>query len=394
MFSIDRINRLQEIIDRHSKRLKSSSSEKKFTSGGLGTNNLGYLPQEDGSIIHIVETTLKDHLGPGLYDPKIPGKSISYTISHSKRPKLMSRDITPSPCDYSTEQKNTKIMHKLQSRRPLPADPAPLGGELQHPDWKPKQHSVILTSRNPLFQYKDDMSSKEFSSTVERKLFPEPKRIPCPTKYAVVTDGVGDIERQDEGDAIFKCKVDRFEEPKSYGPAPDTYYIKSDFGESNTKIIVEPNENIEKLSEILRSREVRPSVGTYLPEILNKPNTKRKSSFFASKTERNPFPTHISPSPDKYSVIRRDSSTSVCIRPKVVISGKEWHRTGFADTPSCTQYDIPQPKRSKGGYISSLGHRTKEKKQTDYPLAFRTQHSSFIKKSYNIRYKDVELFNV
>jgi len=54
----------------------------------------------------------------------------------------------------------------------------------------------------------------------------------------------------------------------------------------------------------------------------------------------------------------------------------------------CLYFKYIDDNKNKGGYISHIGHRPYDS-VPDHPLCFRSMHSSFIKPSYNIHYRNV-----
>lgn len=394
MYQPERYERLQQIINKYKKKTKTSLSEKTITRGGFTTKTSSYVEQPDGAVIHVIEEQPDSYVGPGYYNPLITETSnVKYTIPKGPRPGVVAKNENPGPAKYTKEPSSTRVPHKLFPSKPYPLDPTPISGDLTHPDWIPKAPTTFPSGRYPKAVFKDDLITSEFSSQTTREIFNEVHYGPSPTKYDTITEPIGGVEKSDETDPIFKSRTERFPDDKRNIPAPDSYTIPDEFGKANTKQFKPPNEKIAVLSRLLKEQKFTPDQIQYQPEIINKPNTKHKSAFFASKVPRDIPDREIKPPVGAYDINRDSKIPQVDIRPRVKMNGREWDEIPQKSNPSCADYNVPPPKPNKGGYISKLGHNAYGAPKPDRPLAFRTQHSSFIQKSYNARYKNVGLTN-
>ena len=395
MFGIDKLEKLQKYIDKHEVPI-DPMAERGATGGGLSSTCQGFLPQPDGSVIRIKEELPNDAPGPGKYDPYFP-TFLSKTFKFVKPVEHVQKDQTsPSPCDYTRLPKSTKIPHILHPTDPYPLDPTPLSGDLDHPDWTPKAPSLFPTNRFPSKEFKTDIRTNDFYSVTERTLFPEievVERNPSPDRYNP-KKGMSDFDKEECSSSIFKSEYVRFPPSTTIVPSPDAYTLPEVFGNSNTKEIVPPNEKIEYLSNMLKKREISPEPLQYAPNIIEKPkNLQRPSPFFKSKSLRDPEPAFLTPGANKYNIDRESKVRACDIRARIRQPGSEWSETSIKDTPTCTAYNVPlDDTRNKGGYISHIGHRAYDS-TPDYPLGFRSTHSSLIKPSYNIHYRNVMKFN-
>ncbi|EAX98367.1 hypothetical protein TVAG_357360 [Trichomonas vaginalis G3] len=386
LYTIDELNKMQKYIDKHPPAVKYVYEG--ATGGVLSSNCTGFIPQPDGSIIRLDKKYPEGTPGPGAYDPQKPS-FLRETLKYVK-PTAEKKDDkgTPSSADYTHIPKETKIYHKLNPTDPYPLDPTPLHGDLTHPDWTPKKSNQFPKNRFPNHQFRTSNESNVFFSDVPRKLFSDPPRVPAPDKYAVITDGIGDIQKLDKSSVPFVSGFERFKDPPSKSPSPDTYTLPDEFGNSRSMTMVQDNPKISKLSEVLRSLDKRPDALEYSTPIINKPNTKHGDSFFLSKTERMSEPTFLPPPSTKYDIDRHPHASNISIRSKEHRHGGNWYDTSLGSSPSSTKYTISRDISNKGGYISTIGHRPYTY-QPERPLAFRSLHSSLVKGSFNSHYRSM-----
>ena len=390
MFEVNEIKKLQKYVDKHMPP-PDPIAEKGATGGMFSDSCRGFLPQPDGSVIR-VEVQEDDSVpGPGKYDPVYPSflsKSFQYMKPSNNHRK---EKPTPSAADYTHLPKPTRLQHVLHPTDPYPVDPPYMSGELPHPDWIPKEEKVLPRNRFPSADFRTDNSTNAFYSSSNRTLFPDLQRLarlPSPDRYNPMK-GMGSVEKYEKSSSQFMSGFNRFPESTSVAPSPDTYTLPEVFGTAQTKEIVEPNQKIEVLSQMLKHRNYGPDLLQYSPEIINKPaKLDTESPFFKSKVPRDPEPGFLPPPSTKYNISRKNQTFAMDIRARTSKPGDEWYITSIKDTPSCTAYNINRNLEKKGGYISQTSHKPYETKP-DYPLGFRSVHSSLIKPSFNIHYQRI-----
>ena len=409
MFEVDEIQKLQKYVNKH-----NHNESEKYASGGICPSSCcGYLPQEDGSIIRVEVEERDSTPGPGQYNPVYPS-FLKQTFQYMKPTKTRSREKpTPSSCDYTHQPKSTRLPHILHPTDPYPTDPPYMSGELPHPDWlyqepvnPPKnrfpkfdfhaEHNTTsqlcsTSTRFSKFHFRTDNMTSQFYSSSNRTLFPDLQRVsklPSPDRYNPMK-GMGSVEKYEKSSSQFMSEFNRFPPSTTIAPSPDAYTLPEVFGTAQTTEFVEPNEKIEALSAMLKHRDYTPEPLQYSPEIIKTPDKiNTPSPFFKSKVPRYQEPSFLTPPSTKYNISRKSDTFAMDIRARTVKPGDEWYETSIKDTPNCTSYNISRNLDRKGGYISNTGHNVYESKP-DYPLAFRSVHSSLIKPSYNIHYQKV-----
>ncbi|KAH0789198.1 hypothetical protein GPJ56_006868 [Histomonas meleagridis] len=351
----------------------------------IGQECNGYIPDSSGRLIRVLsEKKTDDFIGPGCYNPEIPHSSRSIKIPNNrKRDSFINDQHTPSPCSYVHTSKSTKIPHMIKTSPPYPDSPAPLGISLAHEPWAKTQTRRFPYERFPRAKYKKEVFTRQFESNSKRDVFRQPYRSPGPASHSLQPDP---IQKSTSSNSAFKSKSDRFKESDSKTPSPAEYYIPDEFGHSQTKIITSPPTLIlRKPKEVFET----PSPGAYTPDIIHVPKGKR-NRVFISKDERFTDDNFKTPSPDQYNIQSNDAQNSLSIHKRCNRCGYEWSYVPQKETPAVGSYNIRNEK-IKDGYISTIGHDPYEKKE-DRPMAFRTNHKSFIKKSYNARYMNVNFY--
>ena len=390
MLDVNEINKLQKYVNKHMP--PPDPIAEKGASGGMFPDSCcGFLPQADGSVIR-VEVEENDSVpGPGKYDPVYPSflsKSFQYMKPSNYHKK---EKPTPSAADYTHIPKPTRLAHLLNPTDPYPVDPPYLSGDLAHPDWTHKESKILPRNRFPSAEFRTDNSTGSFYSSSNRTLFPELQRLarlPSPDRYNPVK-GMGSIEKFEKSSSQFMSEFNRFPPSVSVSPSPDTYTLPDVFGTAQTKEIVEPNQKIEILSQMLKHRNYGPYPLQYAPEIINKPaKLDTESPPFKSKVPRYTEPGFLPPPSTKYNISRKNQTFAMDIRARTTKPGDEWYETPIKDTPCCTAYNINRNLEKKGGYISTTSHKTYQT-TPDYPLGFRSVHSSLIKPSFNIHYQRI-----
>ncbi|OHT06519.1 hypothetical protein TRFO_25400 [Tritrichomonas foetus] len=386
MYDENRMERIKELMQKYG---KNKSARRKPTidtrpaSAMVGQKNCeGFMPDESGKLVRIEnDIDTADYVGPGSYDPTMPTSCKNVRISHAyNRFNLVNTNVKPGPCDYCHKPSETKITHSLTQNGVIPEPPAPLSGTLEHKSWLPQQISNLPQAKYPNAQFKTELSTNEFASTTNRELWPKKMYTPSPTAHA---PQAAPIVYEDESAETpeFKSRFERFKYDGPNTPDPTAYTLPDAFGTSPTKKIVPP-------SQFKRPPpEPTPDGATYAPPIINKPDTRHKDHMFMTKRGRfwdNSFQT---PPCTKYNISRNsnDEVTKVRIRSKVKRPYSEWDEIPQTFNPGVGSYSPETEARPKSGYISTIGHRPYET-MPDRPLAFNTQHASFIHKSFNARY--------
>ena len=345
-----------------------------------GKEDHGYIEDNNGNLVRVVEY-LKDEadIGPGSYSPNDPN-AISHYVTISKDKYLRWPIVTdPFPCgpaDFAHKPKETRLQHTISDyTEPPPPDP-PLSGDLPPNDWSKKKEIRIPKHTHPLFDFTPMEGTSSFESKATRDLWENETRYraPPPTVHAPNRDLVKEFSELSSG--VFLSKSDRFKLPPSDTPGPAAYNIPDNFGKTTTRVFYPPSEKYVKY-------DIMPEPGQYSPDVVQKVKTKESSFSKVKRFDK----IERTPGPGQY-----ETSIKSTRRPGTTIQVTRDKRTSWAtksDTPCCTQYDAQKPRRTKGGYISTLAHRDLGWKTEDHPLEFRTQHSSFIKPSFNAHYAHV-----
>lgn len=384
MYDPDRMKRIQNILDNHTKRKATSAlnPDPRPPSAMVGQYNCeGYIPDNQGNLVRVIaEVTDDDWVGPGSYDPTMPTaltKNVKIS-NNSRRTDLCNYSVKPGPCDYIKKPKDTKMHHRLHYLSPPPTPPAPLGGSLEHPDWVKYPPTSFPHARYPETQFNGDIHTPQFMSGTHRELFPIRFITPSPTSHAPQPQPP--IYTEEDENTVFKSKAERFEIKGPFTPASTTYTLPDDFGKSQTKLIKKPI-TIKKAPP-----PEYPEPTQYAPEsIINPPNLKVKDYAFRTKTERFADPKFVTPSPVDYETEKDPPARNNWIHPKLPRPGSEWDDIPTKYTPPAGQYETPVKWCQKDGYISTIGHNPYDIPE-ERPLAFRTQHSTLIRKSFNARY--------
>ncbi|OHT17089.1 hypothetical protein TRFO_41299 [Tritrichomonas foetus] len=392
MYDEGRMARIKELMAKHKKPKSYIPSyhgviDTRPASGMVGQNCDGYIQDQSGKLVRIAnDVTTSDWVGPGSYDPIIPSNAKKIRISsNSNRLKVKLFNKTPAPGKYTPVYKDTRIHHSLSGSDPMPLPDPPMGGNMEHPSWLPKEPvkiSQALQMMHPNTTFKTELSSHQFSSNSNREIFSTKFISPSPVIHSKQKSLV---EFDDSVPSpAFVDKVDRFKPLQTYGPAPTTYTLPEIFGDAPGKRIMMP-------IEVKRKPEnPTPDATTYATEIIQKVKTDHKSPQFLSKKDRFDSSFNSNPSPDAYTIRRNTAALAPkhTIRIRTSLPSQSWDYTPAREAPGVGQYSplfSSDTTRPRMGYISQIGRRTYERKE-DRPLAFRTTHSSLLQKSFNARY--------
>ena len=344
-----------------------------------GKEEHGFIEDNNGNLIRVVEY-MKDEadIGPGSYSPMDPNANKPrVTISKDCLRWPMVTDPFPcGPADYAHKPKETRLQHTIAVyNEPPPPDP-PLSGDLPPNDWGKKKVTRLPMNMHPRVEYSPMEGSFAFESKTGRDIWKNETRYraPPPTAHAPNRDLVKDFSELSSG--VFMSKSDRFKLPIPDSPGPAAYTIPDKFGKTTTRVFHPPSEKYVKY-------ETMPEPGQYSPDVVQKVKTKERSFSKVRRFEK----IQRTPGPGEY-----DPEIQTSKRPGTTIQVTRDRRESWApksDTPCCTQYEAPKARRAKGGYISTLAHRDLGWRQDDHPLEYRTQHSSFIKPSFNSHYAHV-----
>ena len=388
MYDASRMARLKELIVKygHNKKANNTIIDTRPASGMVGQRNCeGYIVDASGGFIRVEsEPSTSEVVGPGSYDPHIPTTGKSVLIPRSGRSPLESRSRTPGPGRYNHEMEDTKIPHILQSSPPLPLPNTPLGYNLEHPSWLPRPVSRVPQAVHPETQFKKEICTHEFSSASDRELWPKKMRTPSPAAHAHQTPPVVYDEERFESPE-FKSRFERFKNNQYDTPSPCQYTIPDQFAKSPSKKIMPP-------SKFKRPPpQPTPDATTYAPPIINKPDARRRSPQFIDRKGRFVDNRAQTPCCTKYYVDKGPLShvNKRSIGKKIKRSCADWDVIPQSFTPGVGSYSPEQDSRPKSGYISTVGRKPFQP-PPDRPLAFRTQHSSFIQTSYNSHYSNVK----
>ena len=411
MDNVAKMARIKAIL--HNSKLSHEPYNARPASEMVGQNCIGYYPTSGGKLIRIAqEVTGPEFVGPGSYDPKLLTHSRSSTIPRSDRNMALSQThYRAGPGDYMVVPPQTHLTHKLRlSDPPKPRSP-PKSGELGHTSWtdtkkqiKPLFHSVQRTtpafreSQTFIDNHKENHETKSYDSYLYdndyddsddfqgRPIWKPPPRGPDPTSHALQPQ----LLSYESCDKTFQflSKISRFQEPKSEGPTSTTYTIPSLFGSGPSTIIhpayvplgrkrnsTETNENSLSLNDSdIKEREFNFQKKDSINGI-----TIPHSQRFEEKITNDPGPA-------TYSIQNHAKPKQTLLLTSTTTKNNNWDYLPALETPDAGSYQKPiinPPK--KGGYISKIGHNAYQS-MPDHPLAFRTQHSSLIKKSYNSHY--------
>ncbi|KAK8891782.1 hypothetical protein M9Y10_029002 [Tritrichomonas musculus] len=407
MCDANRMQRLKELMLKYGKQKKRSKSviDTRPASGMVGQKNCeGYMPDESGRLIRIENDVVSDNLGPGSYDPIMPTLTRKVRISSASRMSLENRNVKPGPCDYFHPQvkKNKKTMkdilinyhktdlitHQEYSTFTPPQTPVAYSDQ---PKWASSNSSLDdaeLYRKFPIYikgkykyKFKTDLTSKEFESGSTRELWPKMMKTPSPTSHAPQKE---EVYFENSKSPAFADQAERFSISGSLTPCSTAYTMPEVFGKHNSKKIYPPVESKRP------PPQPTPDAATYAPDIINRPNTTHQTPVFLTKKDRFEDNSYQTPSCTKYNLTRETLKNvpKVKIRSKIQRPLSEWDVIPQSYSPAVGSYSPDQGLKPKNGYISSTGRKTYDVK-ADRPLAFNTQHSSFIRKSFNARYANV-----
>lgn len=407
--------RLKQLMSKYKKSKSSLAGDTRPVSGMVGQSCEGYIQDENGKLIRIAYTENDDKIGPGTYDPiyheqkrKLPIKI--QDSSHQTFKEAANR--LPSPGKYMPLNNDTRILHSIARRTVSRSSQSKHGSDgptITHPSWLPKSKLIIDDKGNtknvrlshPSLVFNTQLSTFQFSSNTRRNIFPKKFISPSPVLHAKQSPPV-EFDPNSNSPA-FADKTERFKVENQSTPSPTTYTISDTFGQAQTKILKSPNENdsihkftgscfddhnnFVKINDKNNPYQPTPDPAMYAGPVIQEINNSHPSPQFEDKVERFKKITSDTPPPDFYNAnINAIIPPQHKIRNRSSLPSESWCNTHASDAPPVGFYSpkfiISQP---KSGYISSIGRKDFEPKE-DRPLAFRTMHSSFLKKSYNVNY--------
>jgi hypothetical protein len=394
MYDPDRVRRLKEIMDRHAILKASQDTDERPASGMVGQNCAGYVPDvNSGRLVRIAGPVLSEEiLGPGLYDPLMPTAVHAVKISRNRRvTDLANYNIKPGPADYPDKPGPTRLQHNLVPGPAYQLGPPPVSGDLEHPSWLPnvpKTPPPICLSR---IHFKPGLSSHEFRDATARELWPPKMMTPSPTAHdpghlPISRFPFRGKRRKPKTSPAFSFQEgydpeDRFAINGPFPPPCTAYDIPDRFGESKSKLMY-PAAKIRHPPP-----EITPDGAQYAAPVVHLPDTSHQSTQFMTTRDRFEDTSFKTPGPADFT-ISRDITLG---RPKTGVRiraprpANEWDHIPQKETPAVGEYVTLTPDRVTAGYISVIGHHPYDEKE-DRPLAFRTTHSTLVKKSFNSHY--------
>ena len=405
--------RIKEIIKKHNKMAKSKNIFARPASGMVGQDCEGYIPDESGGVIKVQrERSGMEYIGPGTYSPKIMKNKPHFTkmSPNCLRTNFIHTYSRSGPSDNTTTPNSTKISHMFKPTDPYPVGETPKSGELSHQPWYPEESQ-------------SEISTSMFKSSIERELWPPSPFTPSPVAHC---PGVVNIVEYNENtqSSAFLSHSERFKDifKVSDTPSPTTYTLPEEIGKAPTAVIYpreipskfgnyaklygkkhlkeKPKFKTEDERDIfspIKSRNslITPSPFDYAPEsIISRPNTSNKFPNFDTRRERFISESEKSPGPAFYDNNKSSFSNELDsnsmrknhrIRSRLDSKRETWDYLPSRETPNMKGNPEAKMPKPKGGYISTIGHQPLQN-SSDHPLAFRTLHSDFIKKSFNARY--------
>lgn len=412
--------RLKQLIKKYKKPRSSFDVDTRPVSGMVGQKCEGFIQNENGGLIRIAyEKNNDEQIGPGSYDPIYQSDKNIHSIRIQDKHNLQSKpDRTPSPGKYIPSYPNTRILHSIAYSSMPHTHQSKYEGEgpvITHPSWVPNHLTGATAKKNikklrlshPSYQFRSDLSTFQFSSNTRRNIFPKQFISPSPVLHAKQRPPVEFDPNFNS--PVFADKTDRFKTSNLDTPSPAAYNISDTFGKAPTKILTPQSQiskndkDINKLSDgcfINQSNYIKisdknhpyqpsPDPAMYAGPVIQTIDASHHSPQFEDKIERFKILTSDTPSPTLYNT---DKNANIAPQHKIR------NRSSLPTDSWCTSSDSPpvgsyNPKFErlpvKSGYISSIGRRSLDIKE-DHPLAFRTMHSSLLKKSYNANYMNVD----
>lgn len=390
MYDLKRMERLKAIMERHSNVSPSNRIDTRPASGMVGQRCDGYVQDQSGRLIRVAEAPRNSSfVGPGSYDPKKPSSTHAIKMSTSARKTILwNASPNPGPCDYCHEPKSTKYLHSIVRITEQPAPEPPLGGNLGPTSWGPPPPGHVSRRQHPNVHPKKDMRTSQFQSKTSREIFPQKYKSPGPVVHAKQRPPVEFIaDEDDEEEDGEKKHAERLIFTPSCAPCCTTYTLPDEFGKGRGTTIARPMDELYKAKPF-----IMPDCAQYAGEVICGPANKDvPSPSFRTRTQRFVDAKSDTPAPGDYEIggdIRKDGKRQT-IPVKRERRVEKWYDIPQRHTPAVGEYNPYRPIRPKSGYISTIGHADQPITQEDHPLAFRTQHSSLIKKSYNARYFNV-----
>ena len=331
---------------------ESRTTEGAPVSGNVGEECIGYITDPAGRLYRLNKYTKTDiDIGPGMYNigDSSFGKKVGITIGSIPNEKK----VQTTPGFYNTEQKNTKIYHKLPTKD---TKQNPFQRKYQRMDYsipvsrEEKERKTEPQRWHPGVRTAVSRNSAQFASKEQRDPFdlkhvevPKTTETPKVDKYLY---NLYEDESRDTRTASFKSKTDRvcFDIKPSETPDPTKYTLSDTIGRCgglSFKETFPEGEHVEK--------EMFPAPGQYEvePQVVkfNKPKPK---DFTLSYPRNMKVPEPISPGPCEFQKYENPlkNSRPVTIFNRNVTAKDRWIPSNTVPGPG--QYNIretlPPPK--------------------------------------------------
>lgn len=390
---MEKQNKLSNIIDYYEKRLEDSTDNRP-TTGMVGQHCLGFVQDSKGKLIRIIpEIKGEEYIGPGSYNPEKPknNRKAAKISSNSKRTNFIKKDTTKlGPQSYNCNlPKSTKYQHQLRNNDRSPHIEPFKSGNQEHKAWVGNSPKNLPRRRFPATHFRENTPSSFFASKQKRELFPvppdetEPKFVPY---QRPTTEGCSS--------AVFKNQIPRtFDDPTTMSPAPCTYTLPETIGREPKTHDMSPSWvdiNSKKDKEFFSSKINTPGPGYYDTE--EKKKKRPMNPVFANKIPRyRAFEYDDSkPTPCTYEVTKQnDKKIPITLTTTGKTHELSWNRTTYDEIPGPGSYSPTSSNHKKAVQIKGHSNVSYLTPQEDHSYAFRTAHSSLIKRTYNSRYYHV-----
>lgn len=331
-------------------------------------------------------------------------KSVHISGSAKRQPYLI-RESKAGPADYCYHQKRTKILPKIQERRPRATTPM-LSGELSPESWI-KPIPPPPKRRFPQTKFESARNSPAFASRVQRDLFSihNDDGNDLHSKRKQMKSGIHSSDYYSTyffsrpnsclgESSAFRSIMPRFPEletsnlsPCSYNPQLPSQHIPSPTMKRSIILDYSQYDPQEKPS---------PGPGYYNPEGSAQKHVFSASPVFANRIERKTLDDMVSqesrntPSPDSYQRRKRDiggSKHSIQTRDK-------WTTDTWIPKQESPGIGYYNPNFPENEGITFSKAKRKPINDVDNDLSnggFTTQHGDFIKRSYSTNYPSVLL---
>jgi hypothetical protein len=355
-------------------------SDARPVTGMVGQKCLGFITTADGRVIRFVgHERGADSVGPGWYTPVAPDTfTKSLTISaNSRRFEFMTPSHAVGPTDHTKVPAPPRKVHRIRDWPWCPSNPI-LSGNLEHQSWIPPLSARGPTQRRfPTVRFRDSMKTRQFTSMSSRELFAID---PSETADAFYDPPRAFDSRNKARSSIFACELPRFPPPEPM-PAPGDYEIASALGNGRRTSLcdlfgpvdADPPLNLPGPGHYDTAGERRgksvPPRSRYVPA-----NLRESREVIPPKPLDPPAPGQYEP---------EVAPTRIPARIRDRAHGSSIHKVPGSDYETRTRYRVP------GGVIGGDPHRDplqqRAARENDHLLAFRTLHSSMVRRSANLK---------